>query len=74
MLFRSPDSRLMSEMVKANDFIGYFIEDELADFDLVELQLMERLPSNAIGVIYPRRTINAIARNFVDSLLNYGDV
>ncbi len=73
-LLQMPDSRLMSEMVKANDFIGYFIEDELADFDLVELKLVEMLPSNAIGVIYPKRTINAVARNFVNSLLNYEGV
>ena len=68
-----PDSRLMAELVKANDYVGYFIDEEISDFDLVKLELKEELPINSIGVIYPKNTINPVARNFVESLFQEVD-
>lgn len=60
-----PDSRLMAEIVKNNDFIGYFIEEEVEDFGLVKLTIQEKLPINNIGIIYPKKTINKVAKDFV---------
>lgn len=60
-----PDSKLMADVVKENDFIGYFIEDEVKEYDLVKLELKEDMPTNSIGIIYPKKTINDVAYNFV---------
>lgn len=60
-----PDSRLMAEIVKNNDFIGYFIEEEVEDFGLVKLNIQEELPINNIGIIYPKKTINKSAKDFI---------
>lgn len=53
-----PDSKLMADFIKKNDFIGYFIEDEIEEYDLVKIELKEKTPINAIGIIYPKKTIN----------------
>jgi DNA-binding transcriptional LysR family regulator len=60
-----PDSKLMADYIKANDFIGYFIEDELKEYDLIKIELEEEMPTNPIGIIYPKKTINHTARDFV---------
>ena len=60
-----PDSKLMAEFIKENNYIGYFIEDELKEYDLVKIEMDEDMPINPIGVIYPKKTINHIARNFI---------
>lgn len=64
-----PDSKLMADYIKANDYIGYFIEDELKEYDLVKIDLKEEMPKNPIGIIYPKKTINHVARDFVTSVL-----
>ena len=60
----------MAELVKENDYIGYFIDEEIDDFGLVRLDLKEKLPINSIGVIYPKNTINSVARHFIDSIFS----
>lgn len=60
-----PDSKLMADVIKENDYIGYFIEDELEEYDLVKINLEDEMPINPIGIIYPTKTINHIARDFV---------
>lgn len=64
-----PDSKLMADYIKENDYIGYFIEDELESYDLIKIELKEDMPVNPIGVIYPRNTINNIAKEFVKILV-----
>lgn len=61
-----PDSKLMIDFVENNDFIGYFIEEELDDTNLVKLNLEEKMPVNSIGIIYHKKTINSIAKEFVE--------
>lgn len=63
-----PDSKLMADYIKDNDYIGYFIEDELEEYDLAKINLKEDMPINAIGIIYPKR-INKVAKDFVDVVL-----
>ena len=63
-----PDSKLMADYIKDNNFIGYFIEDELEEYDLVKIELEEDMPINPIGVIYPKKTINNVARDFINIL------
>lgn len=65
-----PDSKLMADYVKANDYIGYFIEDELKEYDLVKIELKEEMPKNPIGIIYPKKTINHVARDFVNIVIS----
>ena len=64
-----PDSKLMADYIKANDYIGYFIEDELKEYDLIKIDLKEEMPKNPIGIIYPKKTINHVARDFVTTVL-----
>lgn len=64
-----PDSKLMADYIKDNNFIGYFIEDELKEYDLVKIELEEDMPVNPIGVIYPKKTINNVARDFINILV-----
>lgn len=64
-----PDSKLMADYIKDNNFIGYFIEDELEEYDLVKIELEEDMPINPIGVIYPKKTINNVARDFINILV-----
>ena len=63
-----PDSKLMADYIKSNNYIGYFIEDELKEYDLVKIELNEEMPVNPIGIIYPKKTINHTARDFVKIL------
>jgi len=64
-----PDSKLMADYIKDNDFIGYFIEEELEEYNLVKIELEEEMPVNPIGVIYPKKTINKVARDFINILI-----
>lgn len=64
-----PDSKLMIDFVSKNNYIGYFIKDEIIDSDLCELPI-EDLPINSIGIIYPKYTINNISKKFVELVLN----
>lgn len=61
-----PDSKLMADIVKENDFIGYFIENEVNEYDLVKIELKEPMPKNAIGIISPKYSVNNITQKFVD--------
>lgn len=65
-----PDSKLMADYIKANDYIGYFIEDELKEYDLIKIELKEETPKNPIGIIYPKKTINHVARDFVNIVIS----
>ena len=60
-----PDSKLMADVIKENDFIGYFIEDEVLTYDLIKIPLNEKMPINYIGIVYPKKTINHVAKDFV---------
>ncbi len=64
-----PDSKLMADFIKANDCIGYFIEDELDTYNLAKIELEEEMPINSIGIIYPKN-INHVTRDFVDMIIN----
>ena len=63
-----PDSKLMADFVKQNDYIGYFIEDELVAYDLVKIELKELMPLNPIGIIYSKN-VNKVAKNFVNLVI-----
>ncbi len=65
-----PDSKLMAEYVKQNEAIGYFVEEEIKDYDLCELKLDVEMPINHIGLIYHKDTINSVARKFVELFEN----
>ena len=52
-----PDSKLMYKIVQAKEFIGYFIENEIEDTDLVKLNLKEEMPVNSFGIVYSKKTI-----------------
>ncbi len=65
-----PDSKLMIDFVKNNDdYIGYFIKDEIQNSELCELSI-PNLPVNSIGIIYAKNTINNITKKFVEMILN----
>lgn len=63
-----PDSKVMADYIKANDCIGYFIEDEIETYDLVKIELKEDTPINPVGIIYPK-TINRVTKEFVELVL-----
>ncbi|MBR3660863.1 MAG: LysR family transcriptional regulator [Bacilli bacterium] len=69
-IMQMPDSKLMADFVKQNDCIGYFIEEEVIDYDLKKIELEEELPINNIGLIYPKKLINNIAQKFVELIIN----
>lgn len=60
-----PDSKLMADFVKNNEYIGYFIKDEIKTYDLKEIELNEKMPINSIGIIYSNNMLNPIAQNFI---------
>lgn len=65
-----PDSKLMIDFINNNDFIGYFIEEELKNTDLVKISLKEQMPVNSIGMIYHKKTINSLAKRFVELVVS----
>ena len=67
--YRMPDSKLMAEFVNNTDYIGYFIEEEVNDYDLVKLNLEDDMPINTIGIIYCKDSINNIAKKFIELVL-----
>lgn len=69
-VMQMPDSKLMADFVKQNDCIGYFIEEEVIDYNLKKIELEEELPINNIGLIYPKKLINNIAQKFVELIIN----
>ena len=64
-----PDSKLMVDFVENNEYIGYFIANEIKDSNLIEVKLKEQLPLNYIGIIYPTHVINKIAKEFVKLII-----
>ena len=60
-----PDSKLMADFIKNNDYIGYFIEDELEEYDLAKVEIKEEMPINPVGIIYSKNTIKYVGRDFV---------
>lgn len=67
-IIEMPDSKCMAEFIKKNDCIGYFIREEIEQYDLVALDLKELMPINYIGIIY-HKSINNITKKFVESVL-----
>ena len=65
-----PDSKLMIDFVNDTDYIGYFVENELIDNNLVKLQLREEMPVNSIGIIYHKKAINNAAKKFIELVVN----
>ncbi len=63
-----PDSKLMIDIVLKSNFIGYFIEEEINDTNLIKLNLKEKLPINPFGIVYSKKT-NKVALEFVELLL-----
>lgn len=61
-----PDSKLMIDFIKNNDYIGYFIEDEIKDNELVKLDLIEKMPVNSYALIYPTNIMNNVTKKFVE--------
>lgn len=61
-----PDSKLMANFVTNNDYIGYFIEEEVNDYGLQKIALDCELPANYIGLIYMENTINNITKKFIE--------
>lgn len=64
-----PDSKLMADLVKGNDYIGYFIEEEANNYNLAKLELNTKLPINPIGLIYRKNAMNTITKKFVEMVL-----
>jgi len=69
-IMEMPDSKLMAELVNGNDYIGYFVEDEAKHYNLQKLDLDLPLPTNSIGLIYRKNTMNKITKNFVEMVLD----
>ncbi len=69
-MIEMPDSKLMAEYVKQNEVIGYFVLEEIKDYDLCELKLDREMPLNHIGLIYHKDTIHPVARKFVELFEN----
>ena len=66
-----PDSKLMADFVKKTDYIGYFIEDEILEYNLRKLDIKETLPENTIGIIYYKSLINNATKTFIELVRNY---
>ena len=64
-----PDSKLMADFVKENEYIGYFVKEEVETFDLVALKLDFEMPKNYIGIIYSKNTTNLITKKFIELVL-----
>lgn len=69
-IMEMPDSKLMADLVNGNDYIGYFVEDEAEHYNLQKLNLDILLPTNSIGLIYRKNTMNKITKNFVEMVLD----
>lgn len=65
-LVEMPDSKLMADFVINNDYIGYFIEEEVENYNLYKLNIKEELPINHIGMIYYKNQINSLTKMFID--------
>ena len=59
----------MADFVKENEYIGYFVKEEVETFDLVPLILDIEMPKNYIGMIYSKNTINLITKKFIELVL-----
>lgn len=64
-IMQLPDSKLMADLVKDTDYIGYFIKEEIRYYGLKEIKLKEKMPVNHIGIIYYKSYINNIAKEFI---------
>lgn len=69
-IIEMPDSKLMADFIKENDCIGYFIEDEADYYNLLKLNFCEQLPTNSIGIIYSKNTVNEITKKFIELVLS----
>lgn len=69
-----PDSKLMIDFVNDNDCIGYFIEDEIADSDLVPISFLEKLPQNSFGLIYYKNIFNPVVKKFIKLVLDLSNL
>jgi len=69
------DRVLQSNNIELNPIMemqdsGYFVEDEAEHYNLQKLNLDISLPTNSIGLIYRKNTLNKITKNFVEMVLN----
>lgn len=68
-LYFLPDSKCMADFVINNDFIGYFMEDEVAFYNLKNIKLDEEMPTNPVGVIYSKKA-NRMIKKIVEIIVN----
>ncbi len=68
-IIEMPDSKLMADFVLENECIGYFIEEEIQDTDLIMLSLEETIPQNSYGMIYYKFSLNPIVDKFVQLVM-----
>lgn len=64
-LIQLPDSKLMADLVKSEDYIGYFIKEEIKYYGLKEIKLREKMPENHIGIIYYKSYVNNVTKEFI---------
>lgn len=64
-LIQLPDSKLMADLVKSEDYIGYFIKEEIKHYGLKEIKLKEKMPENHIGIIYYKSYVNNVTKEFI---------
>lgn len=58
----------MVDFVLGGRYIGYFIEEQMANTDLVKLELSDNLPINPIVMIYSKYSSD-IVKEFVKLVL-----
>lgn len=68
-IIEMPDSKLMADFIKHNNCIGYFVEEEIESYGLSKIELDVELPTNPIGIIYSKNTVNKIAKKFIELVL-----
>lgn len=69
-MIEMPDSKLMADFVQENEWIGYFIEEEADDYGLQKIPLDKPMPTNSIGIIYPKNIANEITKKFINLVLD----
>ena len=55
----------MADLVKSEDYIGYFIKEEIKYYGLKEIKLREKMPENHIGIIYYKSYVNNVTKEFI---------
>ncbi|MCI8548500.1 MAG: helix-turn-helix domain-containing protein [Bacilli bacterium] len=63
------DSIGMIDFVSKTNYIGYFIEEQLENTNLIKLDLEEKLSENTIVILYTKQATK-IEKDFIDIVLN----